>query len=123
MWYFFVSCIFIILELLFIYMNNMMSMKPMMEMKNEEEDHQEYVEFCEKTLPEIKDWQVGKTYRLQLEVEQVESELEEMGDKKMMKAKFKVLSVKPMTGTVPTEKVTEAVTRKMEEPMPKEETE
>jgi hypothetical protein len=46
----------------------------------------------EKDLPEIKDWQVGKKYKLQIEVEMVSSSKNEYG-KTGLEARFKIHKV------------------------------
>ena len=48
-------------------------------------------------LPQIKNWQVGGKYKLQLEVEQTEMSKSEYRKDSPFSARFKVLKVKDMT--------------------------
>lgn len=51
----------------------------------------------ESDLPEIKKWEVGKTYKLIVEAEQVEVRKgQPLNDDKKMRAVFKVKKVKPV---------------------------
>jgi len=51
----------------------------------------------QKDLPEIKNWQVGKKYKLEIEVEQVSQEKSEYGQGSPLTARFKLLKVKAKT--------------------------
>jgi len=57
--------------------------------------HRDYVTLCDSILPEIKTWQVGKRYKIVLDVEQVELRKDEMYDKEGMSARFKIFKATP----------------------------
>ncbi len=60
----------------------------------------------EEDLPDIKDWRVGQTYKMVIEVKQVSSSMGDtmMGEgKKKMNARFEVMSAKAIDGKASTE--------------------
>lgn len=48
----------------------------------------------EKDLPEVKDWKVGKTYHLEMEVEQIETRKEEYAEGEPIVARFRIVKIK-----------------------------
>ena len=75
-------------------MNVLEKEKTTKEVKNETFDARPSIYFNEKELPAIKDWSVGKTYKVEIEIEQTGMRVIDYGENKgKIEATFRVSKV------------------------------